>query len=36
MILFAQKAGIGVKHGGRWLEFRVGPSERVRIHGFLS
>jgi hypothetical protein len=31
-----QKAGIGVKHSGRWLAFRVGPSQRVQIHGFLS
>ena len=27
MILFAQKAGIGVKHSGRWLEFRVDPQK---------
>jgi hypothetical protein len=36
MVFFAQAAGMGVKHVGRWLEFSVGPAERVRIHGFLS
>ncbi len=35
MVLFAQAAGIGVKHSGRYLEFRVGPADRVGIHGFL-
>jgi len=28
------QAGIGVKYLGRWLEFRAGPSDRVRIRGF--
>jgi hypothetical protein len=36
MDLFSSLAGTGVNHCGAVLELRVGCSQRVGIHGFLS